>query len=625
MYVKSLRIAGFKSFADPTILEFEAGVNVIVGPNGSGKSNISDALSWVLGSQAPSTLRGATMEDVIFAGSAGRPKLGTAEVRLTLDNTKRILPLDLNEVEISRYADRTGASEYRINGAPCRLLDIQELLSDTGVGRSIHTIVGQGNLDAVLQAKPEDRRVFIEEAAQIGKFRRRKDRALRKIERVEDNLTRLNDVLSELRRAIRPLKRQATAAEAFTEVSSEHRDLRQRLTAHEIRLLQRPEAGADPAAEQHRIDLLTDELQSVRARITAASDERERLAAAADEARGTAHRIARAADRLAGLGRLASERAATIDARLAAETEEGYRERIRLLESERSRFSEETKNLAGVARTAREKADAIRETADSARVAHEEAERRLADVRAKETSAAQALVRAEGSEAAGRATIGSIEARVSAVVERRGARSQELADDNAALERAEHEVRSIEADLDRVTEAAANAEVHHDEARDRVRLLRDQLGVSHAASAAAKSRFDTLTQVSELLADVEVAAQRVGPLLEEARERSSLAGKDEHEAQEILGAAAVEVERRWVEVARLDEELRKLDALMNGAAERLAGARRKREQREVELSALDDEIARTREQLATAETAAAEERATLPAASGGSRRSADPP
>jgi chromosome segregation protein len=202
MYVKALRLSGFKSFATPTTLEFEPGVNVIVGPNGSGKSNIADALSWVLGSQAPSTLRGGSMEDVIFAGSAGRPKLGMAEVSLTLDNSSGVLPLDLAEVTISRSTDRNGETEYRINGAPCRLLDISELLSDTGIGKSIHTVVGQGQLDAVLQARPEDRRHFIEEAAQIGKFRRRKDRAVRKIERVDDNLLRLNDVLVELRRAI---------------------------------------------------------------------------------------------------------------------------------------------------------------------------------------------------------------------------------------------------------------------------------------------------------------------------------------------------------------------------------------------------------------------------------------
>src|SRR5687768_4026827 len=245
MFVRRLRLSGFKSFADPTVLEFLPGVNVIVGPNGSGKSNIADALSWVLGSQAPSSLRGGSMEDVIFAESSGRPKLGMAEVELTLDNSSRVLPLDLNEVTISRSADRAGSSDYRINGAPCRLLDITELLSDTGIGRSIHTIVGQGQLDAVLHARPEERRDFIEEAAQIGKFRKRKDRAVRKIERVDDNLLRLNDVLVELRRAIRPLKRQASAAAMFSELVQRQQELRQGLAATEIHRLAAEEATSD--------------------------------------------------------------------------------------------------------------------------------------------------------------------------------------------------------------------------------------------------------------------------------------------------------------------------------------------------------------------------------------------
>nr|MDQ3916340.1 AAA family ATPase [Actinomycetota bacterium] len=273
MYVKALRLSGFKSFANPTVLEFERGVNVIVGPNGSGKSNIADALTWVLGSQAPTTLRGASMEDVIFAGSAGRPRLGIAEVALTLDNASGVLPLDLSEVTISRSTDRAGASEYRINGAPCRLLDVAELLSDTGIGRSIHTVVGQGQLDAVLQARPEDRRAFIEEAGQIGKYRRRKDRALKKLERVEDNLTRLNDVLTELRRSIRPLKRQASVAAVHSELVAEHVGLRQRLAATELARLAGEEAGLDMTAEVRRAELLGEELEGVRARLESAASQ----------------------------------------------------------------------------------------------------------------------------------------------------------------------------------------------------------------------------------------------------------------------------------------------------------------------------------------------------------------
>src|SRR5918992_1045869 len=148
MFVRRLRLSGFKSFADPTVLEFLPGVNVIVGPNGSGKSNIADAMAWVLGAQAPSSLRSGSMEDVIFAGSASRPRLGMAEVELTLDNSSGVLPLDLSEVTISRFADRAGVSEYRINGAACRLLDVAEVLSDTGIGRRLHSLVGQGQLEA---------------------------------------------------------------------------------------------------------------------------------------------------------------------------------------------------------------------------------------------------------------------------------------------------------------------------------------------------------------------------------------------------------------------------------------------------------------------------------------------
>ena len=281
MYVKRLRLSGFKSFAEPTVLEFERGVNVIVGPNGSGKSNIADALSWVLGSQAPSSLRGGSMEDVIFAGSAGRQRLGIAEVELTLDNADGILPLDLSEVTVSRSTDRSGASEYRINGAPCRLLDIAELLSDTGIGRSIHTVVGQGQLDAVLQARPEDRRTFIEEAAQIGKFRRRKDRSLRKIERVDDNLLRLNDVVTELKRAIRPLKRQANAASAYSELMAEHRSLKQRLTARELRMLDR-DPGSGGAGERQPTGVAA--RRRTRERPSAARESRGRAGALGEKA-----------------------------------------------------------------------------------------------------------------------------------------------------------------------------------------------------------------------------------------------------------------------------------------------------------------------------------------------------
>ena len=613
MFVKTLRLAGFKSFADPTVLEFQPGVNVIVGPNGSGKSNIADALSWVLGSQAPSSMRGVSMEDVIFAGSNGRPRLGMAEVELTLDNTSRILPLDLNEVSVSRVTDRAGTSEYRINGAPCRLLDITELLSDTGIGRSIHTIVSQGQLDQVLQARPEDRRSFIEEAAQIGKFRRRKDRAVKKIERVDENLLRLNDVLNELRRSIRPLKRQASAAALYSELVARHRELRQRLASTELHKLDETDAVFDPDVEGHRVELLEDELASVRARLSSAGEERDRLARDAETAQDRAHRMARAADRLESLGRLAAERAETVSARLAAETEEGYRERIRLLESDLGKWRATASEARETAEALRATADRARATADTSRAAIEDAERVLAHARSEETLAAQALVRAEGAEAAGRATIGSIEARVTAAMERRDVAERELHGAKNAIATVEREVDALETDLDSAAEAAAAAESHLEEERERADQLRDRLGVSHADLAAAEARLQALRDVVLLVEDAPEIARRLDPLVADALERVDLAKADDEAANAVLAQANYAIEQRWSRVAACDTELRRLDALMSGATERLAGARRRSEVKEIELAALDEELARNRDALATAERDITEERAGLPA------------
>ena len=212
MFLKTLTLKGFKSFADPTTIELEPGITVVVGPNGSGKSNVVDAVAWVLGAQGPKVVRSTKMDDVIFAGTSRRPALGRAEVSLTIDNASRRLPVDVAEVTITRTLFRTGESEYALNGAPCRLLDIQELLSDAGVGRQQHVIVSQGQLDSVLQARPEDRRMVIEEAAGVLKFRRRRERAERRLESSEQNLLRLQDLQREVRRQLRPLERQADAA-----------------------------------------------------------------------------------------------------------------------------------------------------------------------------------------------------------------------------------------------------------------------------------------------------------------------------------------------------------------------------------------------------------------------------
>ena len=229
-----MTLKGFKSFASSTTLNFEPGITCVVGPNGSGKSNVVDALSWVMGEQGAKSLRGGKMEDVIFAGTSGRAPLGRAEVSVTIDNTSGVLPIDFTEVTISRILFRNGASEYQLNGEQTRLLDIQELLSDSGIGREMHVIVGQGQLDAILLANPEERRAFIEEAAGVLKHRKRKEKALRKLDSMQTNLARIQDLTVELRRQLKPLGKQAEVARKASVIQSDVRDARLRLLADDL-------------------------------------------------------------------------------------------------------------------------------------------------------------------------------------------------------------------------------------------------------------------------------------------------------------------------------------------------------------------------------------------------------
>ena len=234
MYLKSLTLKGFKSFASPTTLRFEPGITAVVGPNGSGKSNVVDALAWVMGEQGAKTLRGGKMEDVIFAGTSSRAPLGRAEVTVTIDNSDNALPIEYSEVSITRRMFRDGASEYEINGSSCRLMDVQELLSDSGIGREMHVIVGQGKLNEILESRPEDRRAFIEEAAGVLKHRKRKEKAVRKLESMSANLARLTDLTTELRRQLKPLGRQAEVARRAQTIQADLRDARLRLAADDV-------------------------------------------------------------------------------------------------------------------------------------------------------------------------------------------------------------------------------------------------------------------------------------------------------------------------------------------------------------------------------------------------------
>jgi chromosome segregation protein len=282
MFLRSITIRGFKSFADKTVLEFVPGVSVIVGPNGSGKSNLVDAISWALGEQGARALRGGHMADVIFAGTPSRPALGMAEVKLVIDNAAGKIPVPMSEIEVSRTIFRSGESEYRINGGPVRLLDVQELLSETGIGRALHTVVGQGQLEEVLLAKPEDRRKYIEEAAGVAKHRRRKERAERKLAGLDQDLLRLQDVLAELRRQLKPLQQQAEMASKHEKLTAEAEELSRKLAAARLRALvreqERRKAGWDEGLERRR--QARERLDALDTEVLAAADVRAEAATA---------------------------------------------------------------------------------------------------------------------------------------------------------------------------------------------------------------------------------------------------------------------------------------------------------------------------------------------------------
>ena len=318
MYLKSLTLKGFKSFAQPTTFHFEPGVTAVVGPNGSGKSNVVDALAWVMGEQGAKTLRGGKMEDVIFAGTSTKGPLGRAEVQLTIDNTDGALPIDYTEVTISRTLFRNGGSEYAINGEACRLLDVQELLSDSGLGREMHVIVGQGQLDNVLKATPEERRGFIEEAAGILKHRRRKEKTQRKLEAMQANLTRLNDLAGEVRRQLKPLGQQAEVAREAQGIAATVRDAKSRILADDIASLhdaleETAKSEADRRAERNILQELLSENTTRLGTLEAAQ-----VSGELDAAKSLAFEFDSVSERLRSLLSMANQRVALLNSRAEA-------------------------------------------------------------------------------------------------------------------------------------------------------------------------------------------------------------------------------------------------------------------------------------------------------------------
>ena len=308
MYLKSLTLKGFKSFAQPTTFAFEPGVTCVVGPNGSGKSNVVDALAWVMGEQGAKTLRGGKMEDVIFAGTATKGPLGRAEVVLTIDNTDGALPIEYSEVTISRTLFRNGGSEYAINGEQCRLLDVQELLSDSGLGREMHVIVGQGQLDQVLHATPEERRGFIEEAAGILKHRRRKEKTLRKLDAMQANLTRLSDLAGEIRRQLKPLGHQAEIAREAQTIAAIVRDARARLLADEVVELRAAITDVSRNEGERKTERLVLQEQLDQAKLRQARLEQTMTGDSVDAARRVSFGLEQVQDHLRSLFTLANQR-----------------------------------------------------------------------------------------------------------------------------------------------------------------------------------------------------------------------------------------------------------------------------------------------------------------------------
>lgn len=346
MHLKTLSLKGFKSFADATELALEPGVTVVVGPNGSGKSNVVDAIAWVLGAQAPSAVRSQKMDDVIFAGTDKRAALGRAEVALTIDNSDGQMPIEFNEVTVTRTLFRTGESEYAINGVPCRLLDIQELLSDAGVGRQQHVIISQGQIDAVLNAKPEERRLIIEEAAGVLKYRKRKEKSERRLQATEANLTRLQDLLREVRRQLRPLERQADAARR-------HGDLIAELTALRIHVAGRELAARRAQLEAHastRAELATTD-RELKARLAGLdtqvlSSEAELSAMGGDDLGDALAEYESLHERARGLANLLAERRRGLERERSAFVDQGV---IFTLEAEATRLNVELVEVEGEA------------------------------------------------------------------------------------------------------------------------------------------------------------------------------------------------------------------------------------------------------------------------------------
>ncbi|MCT2594289.1 chromosome segregation protein SMC [Streptomyces sp. N2-109] len=491
MHLKSLTLRGFKSFASATTLRFEPGITCVVGPNGSGKSNVVDALSWVMGEQGAKSLRGGKMEDVIFAGTTGRPPLGRAEVSLTVDNADGALPIDYSEVTLTRIMFRNGGSEYQINGDTCRLLDIQELLSDSGIGREMHVIVGQGQLDSVLHADPTGRRAFIEEAAGVLKHRKRKEKALRKLDAMQANLARVQDLTDELRRQLKPLGRQAAVARRAQVIQADLRDARLRLVADDLVTLRRALSAeiADEAALKESKETAEARLKAARQREADLEQQVRTLAPRLQRAQQTWHELSQLAERVRGTVSLADARVKSASARPEEERrgrdpEDMEREAARIREQEA-----ELEAALEAASTALE--DTVSHRAGLERQLQEE-DRRLKDATRALADRREGLARLHGQVNAARSRAASAQSEID-----RLATAREDAENRAAI--AQREYEALQSEVDGLDSADEDLAERHEaakralaEAEAALTEARDAANTAERGRAATSARHDAL-------------------------------------------------------------------------------------------------------------------------------------
>ncbi|MFF4843972.1 AAA family ATPase [Streptomyces collinus] len=480
MHLKALTLRGFKSFASATTLRFEPGITCVVGPNGSGKSNVVDALSWVMGEQGAKSLRGGKMEDVIFAGTTGRPPLGRAEVSLTIDNSDGALPIEYAEVTITRIMFRNGGSEYQINGDTCRLLDIQELLSDSGIGREMHVIVGQGQLDSVLHADPMGRRAFIEEAAGVLKHRKRKEKALRKLDAMKANLARVQDLTDELRRQLKPLGRQAAVARRAAVIQADLRDARLRLLADDlVRLREALTAEiADEAALKERKEAAEQELRKALQREALLEDEVRRLSPRLQRAQQTWYELSQLAERVRGTISLADAR---VKSATSVPPEERRGRDPEDMEREAARIREQEAELEAALEAAqRALDDTVAHRAELERALAAE-ERRLKDVARAIADRREGLARLSGQVNAARSRAASAQAEID-----RLAAARDEAQERAV--RAQEEYETLKAEVDGLDADDVELAERHETAKRRLAEAESALSEAREAATAAERR-----------------------------------------------------------------------------------------------------------------------------------------